>query len=251
MWLKWAVLFSPCGRVCLIPSLLSNHVSIKVKSCFFLWSKSLARHIQLLRAGENSKTGNVLATEMRWKPPNMLSQSEIQDKSLVPNLPPPLTSASDLMAQPVFPFKMSHQGTVNTSISQWVLGSTPADALSGKCSSTKGHFKCYLLCNKFCALFQQAHQAFLLMFKKSTLGKKGWVILNLRWLLSNAVYGFAVNPASRQGMMREIWAITVIFHSGSRQESNYKGLVNEAAAGRESGKALALGFSVSRSLRGV
>lgn len=31
-----AVLFSACGRVCLIPSLLSNHVSIKVKSCF-LW----------------------------------------------------------------------------------------------------------------------------------------------------------------------------------------------------------------------
>lgn len=116
-----AVLFSACGRVRLIPRLLSNHVSIKVKSCF-LWSKSPARHIQLLRAGGNSK--NVLATEMRWKPTNMLSQSGTRDKRLVPNLPPPLTSASDLMAQPVFPFKMSHQGAVNTSISQWAPGNT-------------------------------------------------------------------------------------------------------------------------------
>lgn len=37
VWLKWAVLFSACGTVCLIPSLLSNHVSIKVKSCFFFF----------------------------------------------------------------------------------------------------------------------------------------------------------------------------------------------------------------------
>lgn len=49
VWLKWAVLFCACGRVHLIPGLLSNHVSIKVKSCFFLWSKNSARRIQLLR----------------------------------------------------------------------------------------------------------------------------------------------------------------------------------------------------------
>lgn len=95
-----------------------------VKSClsksevmfFFLWSKSLARLFQLLRAGENSKKGNVLAAEMRWKPTNMLSQSGTQDKSLVPNLLPPLTSAADLMAQSVVLFKMSYQGTLATSI---------------------------------------------------------------------------------------------------------------------------------------
>lgn len=96
VWFKWAVLFSACGRVRIIPSLLSNHVSIKVKSCF-LWSKN-SRHIQLLRVGENSKKGNVLATEMRWKPTNTFRHSGIRDKSLIPNLPPPLTSASNLMA---------------------------------------------------------------------------------------------------------------------------------------------------------
>lgn len=83
-----------CVRI--IPSLLSNHVSLKVKSCF-LWSKN-SRHIQLLRVGENSNKGNVLATEMRWKWTNMLRHSGIRDKSLIHNLPPPLTSASDLMA---------------------------------------------------------------------------------------------------------------------------------------------------------
>lgn len=45
------------------------------------------------------------------------------------NLPPPLTSASDLMAHSVSPFKMSHRGTVNTSISQCAPGSTLAGTL--------------------------------------------------------------------------------------------------------------------------
>lgn len=89
----------------------------------------------------------------------------------------------------------------------------------------------------------RAHrQAFLLMFKESTMGKKGRVTLNPRWLSSDVVCGFANNPAGRRGMTTEIWAIAVIFLSGSGRESNYKVLVN---AGRESGKAL--GFYVSPS----
>lgn len=78
---------------------LSNP-KLVVKSClhksevmFFLWSKNSARRIQLLKAGENSKKENVLATEMRWKQTNMLRQSGTRDKSLDPHLPPPLTSA--------------------------------------------------------------------------------------------------------------------------------------------------------------
>lgn len=124
--LKWVALFLAGGRVCVIPSLLSNLVSVKVKSCFgfFFWSKSLARLFQLLRAGENSKKGDVLAAEMRWKPTNMLSQSGTQDKSLAANLLPPLTSAADLMAQSVVLFKMSYQGTLATSIRQWARGNT-------------------------------------------------------------------------------------------------------------------------------
>ena len=45
------LLFSACGSGRLIPNLLSNHVSIKVKSCFFsLRSENSARRVQLLRA---------------------------------------------------------------------------------------------------------------------------------------------------------------------------------------------------------
>lgn len=76
--------------------------------------------------GENSKEGNVLSTEMRYKPTNMLRQSGTRDKNLVPNLPLPLTFASELMAQSVFLFKMSHKGTVNT-VSQLALRNTLAD----------------------------------------------------------------------------------------------------------------------------
>lgn len=46
--------FYACGRVRLIPSLLSNHVSIKVKSCF-LWSKDSARRVQLLKGLEKKQ----------------------------------------------------------------------------------------------------------------------------------------------------------------------------------------------------
>lgn len=134
-------MLSACGRVCLIPSLLSNHASkseVMFFFLFFLWSKSLTRHIQLLRAGANSKKGDVLATEMRWKTTNMLSQTGTRGKSLVPNLPPPLTSASDLMAQSVFLFKISHQGTVNTSISQRAPGNTRARPGNAAASSETG-----------------------------------------------------------------------------------------------------------------
>lgn len=73
-----------CVVLCLWDDL--SNPKLVVKSCLhksevmffflFLWCKSQARHVQLLKPRENCKKGNVLATEIRWKPTNMLRQSE-------------------------------------------------------------------------------------------------------------------------------------------------------------------------------
>lgn len=87
------MLFPASGRVSVIPSLLSNPVSVKVKSCFFLFSffffggaRASPEHFQLLSTGENSEKGSVLATEMRWKATNTLSKSGTQEKKRILNL---------------------------------------------------------------------------------------------------------------------------------------------------------------------
>lgn len=115
----------------------------------FFVEHELVQTYSIIESRENSERGNVLATEMRWKQTNMLSQSRTWDKSVVPNLPPALKISSDLMAQSVFPFKMSHQGTINTSISQRAPGNTQADTLKEERTwnrlHTKGRFKYCLL----------------------------------------------------------------------------------------------------------
>lgn len=60
---------------------------------FFGGARASPEHFQLLSTGGNRKNGSVLATEMRWKPTNMLSKSGTEDKGPIPNLRhPPQTS---------------------------------------------------------------------------------------------------------------------------------------------------------------
>lgn len=83
------------------------------------------------------------------------------------------------MAESVFLFKMSRQGTVNTSISQCTLGNTLAGTLSGKCSYLKEALQriasktVYCVTNSVHYFNYRAHQAFRLMFNECTMGKKG------------------------------------------------------------------------------
>lgn len=149
----------------------------------------------------------------------MFRQSGTRDKSLVPNLPPPLTTSSALMALSVFLFKMSHQGTVNTSIS--VCPGKPAHRVFKwekrlpERSFTKGPLRTvYDITNSEQYVHCQAQQGSLLMFNESMSGKKDWVIPHSRLLLNDIVWGFAINPVNHEGMMREMCAITAIFLSG-------------------------------------
>lgn len=154
--------------------------------------QELCQAYSIIESRRNSKKGNVLATEMRCEPTNMLRQSGTRDKSLVSNLPLPLTSASDLMAQPVFLFKMSHRGTVNTSISQSVLGNTLQVGnvvARPETGSTKDHFKCGLLPNILCIISttELIRQSFWCLMSlqrakraESSLTLDGWRWRNLR-----------------------------------------------------------------------
>lgn len=178
---------------------------------------------------------NVLATEMRWKPINTLSRSATRDKSVVPNLAPTLTSASDLTAPPVFHFKMSYQGTVSTSISQCALGNTLADTLRGQRSSSNWmrlHFKCCLLWNIFFGILFRLIWDFFQCLRVYNEGGKKKIILNPRWLLSDVFLPLLL-PTIRDwrekcGLSRSSSTMA----AGRRQTR--KRLLTQAVTGRES-----------------
>lgn len=48
--LKWVALFLAGGRVCVIPSLLSNLVSVKVKSCFFFVEQEPGQTFSIIKS---------------------------------------------------------------------------------------------------------------------------------------------------------------------------------------------------------